>query len=301
MCGQTKKKQTQTNDFLRNFSYTICVYRFRLVEMFEAKTFIFTLCSVPFAMANVVNQTAKNKTTREILAHIVYECILQSKRREKQKNHNKHHPSNTKKLFTEESLRKTCRWKIEMVKMKIVYGFACLFHYFNAILHINIDRNEHTRSPHNSANAFHLVTDLAHSSSRIVSHILPQCKSKYCANRIYTAAATAYEFDLAKCYDVIVFFFRFSPFVNVHSTNSITSAYAIWACMLSAIAFASTTQIRCDKQLPCRIIDHEMPRVSRDVLLCSSPLCPQRSIKPWPIRKKQHFGLLCSHVCCLQP
>lgn len=76
------------------------------------------------------------------------------------------------------------------------------------------------------------------------------------------------------------FFFRFSPFVNVHSTNSITSAYAIWACMLSAIAFASTTQIRCDKQLPCRIIDHEMPRVSRDVLLCSSPLCPQRSIKP---------------------
>lgn len=73
-------------------------------------------------------------------------------------------------------------------------------------------------------------------------------------------------------------------FVSLHSltstTNSITCAYAIWACMLSAIAFASTTQIRCDKQLPCRIIDHEMPRVSRDVLLCSSPLCPQRSIKP---------------------
>lgn len=73
-------------------------------------------------------------------------------------------------------------------------------------------------------------------------------------------------------------------FVSLHSltstTNSITCAYAIWACMLSAIVFDSTTQIRCDKQLPCRIIDHEMPRVSRDVLLFSSPLCPQRSIKP---------------------
>lgn len=111
--------------FLRNFSYTICVYRFRLVENVHVKTFIFGMhCAAHSQWQRKRKQHEKNK----------FFCS-QKKRAEKRMLRMSVCCNQTEKIWEALSVRKTWRWKIEMVKMKIVSAMALRarlsFHYFN--------------------------------------------------------------------------------------------------------------------------------------------------------------------------